>query len=362
MPLYKYKGIVATTGSTKKGRIEADNVRAAKQKLKQKDGILVSEIVEDMAGKVVKASSSGAAVSANDSFWAKLTAEKVKIQDISVMTRQFATLQNAHVPLDECLKALTEQVENLRLSATLAQIKDSVSEGRDLSAAMKDYPDIFSKLYINMVAAGESAGTLGLVLDRVADFMEYRVKVRGQIISAITYPLLMMFASSAVVMYLFLAVVPKLSKVFADLKVDLPWYTKLLVESAQFIQNYWILIIIVIGGIALMIKRWAASDKGRRKVDRWALKLPFFGGVVLRISVGQFTETLSTLLNAGVPIVAALEITKNVVGNTLVQGILKRLSKKVLVLGVLSKSLKFFHPLLFIWLRRVKKPVSSSRC
>ncbi len=239
------------------------------------------------------------------------------------MTRQFATLQNAHVPLDECLKALTEQVENVRLSATLAQIKDSVSEGRDLSVAMKDYPDIFSKLYVNMVAAGESAGTLGLVLDRVADFLEYRVKVRGQIISAITYPLLMMFASSAVVLYLFLAVVPKLSKVFADLKVDLPWYTKLLVDSAQVISNYWFAILAVVLGVAVMVKRWVSSENGKKFVDKYSLKAPFFGGVVLRISVGQFTETLSTLLNAGVPIVAALDITKNVVGNTLVQNILE---------------------------------------
>jgi general secretion pathway protein F len=240
------------------------------------------------------------------------------LQDIAIMTRQFATLQAAHVPLDESLRALTAQVENPLLQNTLSSIKEGVQEGKSLAESMSAYPAVFDRLYVNMVRAGESSGTLNIVLTRLADFIEYQVKIRGQILSAITYPLLMMVASGGVIAYLFISVVPKLTKVFESLKVTMPWYTKLLINISAFLQVWWPAVIM--GGILgyLWFNRWVGTTEGKKKFDTWSLKLPIFGSIVMRLNVSRFTRTLSTLLASGVPIIQALEITVNVISNSLI--------------------------------------------
>lgn len=346
MPIYLYKGYDVQTGEARKGSIEADSPKAARQRLRSKDKVVVSEIKEELA--IGKDKSTGKA---------KLRGS-VSLQDLSIMTRQFSTLQAANVPLDESLRALTEQVENVVLRNTLAAVKDLVTEGRSLGDACGQFPNIFDRLYINMVKAGESSGNLGLVLERLADFQEYQVKVRGQIFSALAYPGIMIFASVGIIAYLFISVVPKLQKVFTSMKVALPWYTQTLIAMSEFLQTRWYIVLITIGGIYYGFKTWYNTDSGKEKVDSLSLRLPIVGGIVLRTNVSKFTKTLSTLLGSGVPIITALDITKNVISNKPISDAVKAAKQQVQegesLAATIEKS-KNFPPLVVHMIRTGEK-------
>ncbi len=318
MPIFIYKGYDIASGANRKGKVEAESERAARVKLKKNMKIIVADIREDTG--------SSRPGSKKDDFGAlaKLLGPRVSTKELAVMVRQFAVLQSAHVPLDESLKALVSQVENPELRRTLSNVKDLVSEGKSLAEASHKYPGVFNRLYVNMVRAGESSGNLGTVLVRLSDFLEYQVKVSQQLVSAMTYPTIMISASLCLVMYLFVSVVPNLAKVFDKLKVPLPWYTLSLINLSGFLKQYWYLVL----GVAIMLfflfKAWVASESGRIKMDRILLKLPLFGAILIRISISRFTKTLSTLLTSGVPIVQALEITKNVVTNSVIAGVIEQ--------------------------------------
>ena len=313
MPIYLYKGYDAKSGATRKGKVEAESVRAARQRLRTKDKIIVSDLKEEVAVKK-GGKKSGGLFSGSD---------KVSMQDLSIMTRQFATLQQAHVPLDECLVALTNQVENTALRNYLSRVKSSVSEGKSLGDALAAFPKAFNRLYVNMVRAGEQSGNLGVVLERLADFQEYQMTVRGKVFSALTYPALMIFASMAITGYLFVSVVPKLEKVFISLRVTLPPFTKLLMDFSKLIQNQWYLLILAAFALVSLFKYWYGTEKGRKTADTLSLKAPVLGGIVMRLNVSKFTKTLSTLLSSGVPIITALEITKNVISNKVIAQVLE---------------------------------------
>jgi general secretion pathway protein F len=316
LPIYLYKGYDIASGAARKGSVEADSPKTARQRLRSKDKVIVSELKEEIAMSKDKAGKSKSRGS-------------VSLSDLCVMTRQFATLQAASVPLDESLRALTEQVENVVLRNTLAAVKDAVTEGRSLGDACGQFPNIFDKLYVNMVKAGESSGNLGLVLERLADFQEYQVKVRGQIFSALAYPLIMIIASLCIIAFLFISVVPKLQKVFANLKVALPWYTQTLIAISEFLQSRWYIVVIGSAVLYYGFKTWYRTDAGKEKVDTLSLRVPIFGAIILRVNVSKFTKTLSTLLGSGVPIITALEITRNVISNRPISDAVKAAKQQV---------------------------------
>ena len=351
MPLYQYKGFKAATGASVKGKLEADNVKIAKQKLKQNMQILVSEISQ-VSSKSSEGKSSG--LSLNLSFLQR----RVKLDDLSIMTRQFATLQAAHVPIDDSLRALIQQIENDVLSRVMAQVKDSVSEGKSLGDAMSSHAHCFDRLYVNMVSAGEASGTLALVLTRLADFLEYKSKVKSDLMSALLYPLIMILTSLLIIVYLFVSVVPKLQKVFASMKVDLPFFTELLISISDTLQNHYV---VIIGGVLLSlfgISRWLKTQKGRTQFDRWSLKIPVFGPIIMRVNVSQFTKTLSTLLSSGVPIIAALEITRNTISNTIIANVIDKAKQAVQEgdsLGLTIEKSGEFPPLVFHMIKTGEK-------
>ncbi|MDE3269203.1 MAG: type II secretion system inner membrane protein GspF [Pseudomonadota bacterium] len=307
MVLYNYKGYDAQSGNSKKGTVDAETPRAARAKLRR-EKIIISKLEEASAPSKQQSS---------------LFARRVSLLDLAVMTRQFATLQNAQVPLDESLAALTSQVDNPELRNVMAGVRDDISEGKPLATALLAYPKVFNRLYVNMVEAGESSGKMGLVLERLADYIEYQVEIKGKIFSALSYPAIMIAASLAIIAYLFISVVPGLQKVFNSLKVTLPWYTEKLITFSEFLQAHWVMIIIATGVLTFLLRQWSKSTAGGRRVDLWALTLPILGSLVVRINVSKFTKTLSTLLNSGVPIIAALEITKNTIANSVIADILE---------------------------------------
>ncbi|NRA67974.1 MAG: type II secretion system F family protein [Pseudobacteriovorax sp.] len=312
MPLYSYKGYDAATGSSRKGKIDAESERAARQMIKQREKVIVAEIKEESAGAVVASKSSSS----------PLFARKVSLGELSIMVRQFATLQGAHVPLDESLKALVSQIDNDTLRRTLSAVKDSVSEGKSLADASAQYPQVFNKLYVNMVRAGESSGTLSTILDRLSDFMEYQLNIRSKIVQAMVYPSIMIVASLGIVAFLLIFIVPKLAKVFTNMKVEIPWYTQALMDFSSFMQNYYYMFPVLGLGLFIGFRTWIGSEKGRAQWDQIFIKLPLIGTVALMIAVSRFTKTLSTMLSSGVPIINALDITKNVVNNSVLSKVI----------------------------------------
>jgi general secretion pathway protein F len=307
MPVFRYKGFDSLTGAARKGTIEAESAKAARSKLKTRDKVVASEMTEQVSVEKLKGKSS---------IIAMLTGGSVKAMDVAIMTRQFATLQEAHLPLDETLKALSRQVESEPLRNALSNIKDQISEGKNLHEALGSFPAIFDRLYVNMVKAGESSGKLGLVLTRVADFNEYQVKIRGQIMGAMMYPAVMICAMGMIVAIMFVSVVPKMQIVFKSMKVVLPWYTKALIGFSEILQTRWYVILAIIALIIYVARRWYETAEGRRTFDKKSLQFPVFGAIIMRVNVSRFTKTLSTLLSSGVPILGAIEITKNIISNT----------------------------------------------
>ena len=316
MPVFSYKGYNSKTGDSVKGKIDADTSRSARQKLKQSEGIIVAELKEEAA----KVSSPGS----KPGLFSTTSGPKVGTSDLSVMTRQFATLQSAYVPLDDSLRALCQQVENETLAAILGKVKDGVSEGKSLGEALSGYPGVFNKLYVNMVSAGEVSGQLGLVLERLADFQEYQAKLKSDLFSAISYPALMILASGGIIGYLFISVVPKLQKIFDSLKVKLPFFTQLTISLSEFLQNNWLVLIILGVAGVFVFNKWRVTEAGKKKFDSLLLKLPIFGPIILRVNVSRFTKTLSTLLSSGVPIIKALEITKNTIPNVVIADVVEK--------------------------------------
>ncbi len=312
MPIYTYKGYEAASGANVKGRIDAESERAARQSLRQRQKIIVAEIKEEKANE----SSKGKSFS--------FLEQKVGLDEMAVMVRQFATLQGAYVPLDDSLKALVNQVENDTLRKTLSAVKDSVSEGKSLADSCAAYPQVFSRLYVNMVKAGESSGNLATVLERLAEFMEYQVQVRGKIVQAMVYPSVMIFASLGVVGFLLVVIVPKLTKVFKSMKITVPWYTQALINFSNFLQSYWYIPIVLLVLGVYFFNKWVASKEGRRKFDKFLITAPVIGPVFLMLAVSRFTKTLATLLSSGVHIIAALDITKNIVNNTILTDVLEQ--------------------------------------
>ncbi len=317
MPLYSYKGYNSQTGQAVKGTVESDSLKSARAKLRQKDNIMTSELKEE-SGLTKTASKM------DTSFLERLTTKTVKVQDTLVMTRQLATLVSAHVPIDDALKALVEQVSDPVLRQALSQVKDRVNEGKSLAESLAAFPGIFNKLYVNMVKAGYESGRLGLVLNRLAEFMEYQLKIKNDVFSALTYPGVMISVSFAVITYLFVSVVPKLQKVFASLKATLPWYTQFLIDVSNFIQSHWLLLLMIGVASGVLFEKWVKTPAGRRKFDRFSLEVPVFGGIFLALNVSRFTRTLSTLMDSGVQIVPALEITKNIIGNVIISDVIEQ--------------------------------------
>jgi general secretion pathway protein F len=246
----------------------------------------------------------------------RLTRGGISTDDIAIMTRQLATLLGAGVTLVEALSALVDQVEKERLKIILSDIKSRVNEGGGLADAMQVHDKIFGKLYVNMVRAGEHSGALDAVLNRLADFTEGQARLKQKVVGTMIYPMVMLVFGGGIMVLLLAVVVPKVTKIFEDMKVTLPWTTRLLIASSNTLQDYWYIIFPTIGIAIFSFLRWSNSEKGKPQWDRIVLKMPLVGHLVRMISVARFTRTLATLLKSGVPLLTSMDIVRNVVTNT----------------------------------------------
>jgi general secretion pathway protein F len=303
MAVFVWRGI-DPRGRTVKGVLDADNPKSLRASLKR-DGVLVTEVLEESAARTKKGREVDLGV----------LLKRVTTLDIAMLTRQLATLLKSGIPLVEALSALIEQQEKPALKTALTQTRDKVNEGTSFADALRAHPKIFPHLYVNLVAAGEASGTLEVVLARLAEYIENQAKLRTKVTAALAYPGFMTVLTVVVIFVLMTVVVPRVTAIFDKFDAALPWYTELLVNISWFFGWFWWLILLVIGGSVWGFMAWKASPTGRAKWDRFVLKAPLFGPLMLLIAVTRFARTLATLLSGGVPILRAMEITKNVLGN-----------------------------------------------
>jgi general secretion pathway protein F len=241
---------------------------------------------------------------------------RVSATDLSIATRQLAVLVSAGIPLVEALSALIEQVEHERLKRVVSDVRQRVNEGASLADAMAIHPRVFTGLYVNMIRAGEHSGALEVVLVRLADFTESQARLRSKIMGTMAYPVAMVGIGSVILGILFSVVIPKITKIFDDTKITLPWTTKILIGFSSFVHDYWwalgALLALAIWGFF----HWKRTTAGRARWDRMVLGFWVFGPLIRHIAIGRFARTLATLLKSGVPLLTAMDIVRNIVGNS----------------------------------------------
>ena len=326
MPVYAWKGL-NNTGKAVAGTKDADGPKMLRLNLR-KEGIYVTEHKEVLGGGGRGGAKATLASGEKVPFFKREIdlgglLERVRPQDVAVLTRQLATLLRAGIPLAEALGALGEQADNKKLAMVLVEVREKVNQGTSLADTLAPHDRIFPELYVNMVRSGESAGNLDAVLLRLADFLDAQNALRSKVSSALVYPIIMMVLGVLVMSMLMIFVVPKITSVFEDLNKTLPWNTELLIWVSHFIGTYW-WAMIVVGVLAYMaFKRWARKPKGRGVVDSLMLRLPLIGPLVRFIAVARFSRTLSTMLAAGVPVLTALEIVKKVLNNVVLEKVIE---------------------------------------
>jgi general secretion pathway protein F len=312
MPGFEYKGLEVASGKAVKGYRDADSPKALRALLRR-DGILLTLATPE----------------AERNERAKRDIQllgflyRPSASDVAVLTRQLATLVRAGVPLVESISALVDQVEKESLVRILTDVAENLKEGQAFADCLGAHPKVFPPLYVNMVAAGEASGTLEAVLERLADFMEGQARLKGKLISALAYPVLMTLIAAVLVGALMVGVVPKVTTMFENMQQELPWYTALLIFVSDTLAAYWWLVFGTIGLSIYLFRRWKATPAGRLIWDRFVLRVPIFGRLNLLVAVARFSRTLSTLLASGVALLPAMDIVKSVLENVQLESVVK---------------------------------------
>lgn len=321
MAVFEYKGF-DNAGKDVSGIVDSDSAKGARLKLRRQ-GVFTTDVWAQKAGKATRGKGINVEIDFSKYF------QRIKPGDIATMTSQLATLVSAGIPMVEALSALIDQVENPALKLVLVEIREDVNQGEGLAKSMKKHPKVFDHLYVNMVAAGEQSGALDIVLNRLTDYTENAVKLRGQVTSAMMYPALMGGVSVLIVAGLFVGVIPRIRRIFDSFGAGLPPLTRLVLGISDFIQGYWWLVIIMTVGGIFGIRNWVKTERGRRTWHRWKITMPLFGRVNRLVAVSRFCRTLSTLLDSGVPILTAVSIVKNVVENDILAEAIANAGKNI---------------------------------
>jgi len=307
MALYTWSGFTEK-GKVTQGMIDATSTREAKLKLRSQ-GVFVSSIAEE---------SSTPAPSVKD-ISLKRFLGRVKLEDVTVMTRQLSTLVGASIPLVESLSALYEQTDSPAMKKTIAQVRDAVNEGLSFADALSQHRRVFSDLYVNMVRSGEASGALDVVLLRLAEFLEGQHRLRSKVGAALIYPLVLFAVSVVVLFYLLTSVVPKMVGMFESMEQVLPLPTRILIGTSDFLGATWWAFAAVAVIAAVFFVRWRQTGQGAEKFDRFRMNMPVYGAIYRKISVARFARTLGTLLSSGVPIIESMRIVKTVVQNKVME-------------------------------------------
>ncbi|WP_026843039.1 type II secretion system inner membrane protein GspF [Citrifermentans bremense] len=330
MPTFRYSAF-NQKGAEVSGTVDAAGETEARLQLKQK-GLYAKEIAPAVEGGKRKFFSSG-----------------VSVPDLSLATRRLATLLGSAVPVYEAVATLWEQEAPGELKKVLGRVRDRLAEGQGLAQSMAAEPAVFSESYIGMVAAGEASGALEVVLERLAEFQEDQAEVRSRVITALIYPAIMVVVGTAVMLVLLGFVVPKISAVFETNKATLPMVTIILIKASALVRKGWWLLLAAAFALWTGYKRLIKSEELVRKRDRLILKLPVAGQLWQRLVLSRFAKVLGLLLQSGVPIIRAMDITGEAVVNREYKAFLAEARESLMQGGSLSASLKaspLFPPLL----------------
>ena len=269
--------------------------------------------------------------------------DRVKLKEVAVFSRQFATMINSGLSLLRSLNILAEQTESKALAEIVNQVRMDVEKGSSLSQAMSKHPKAFGRLYVSMVRAGEIGGALDSVLMRLADTIEKQVELRRKVKSAMTYPLVVAVLVLTIVTAMLLFVIPMFQDIYKQLGGTLPPPTQLLINISNICRKFWYLIFLVEGGGAFAFRRWINSEEGRKQWDAIKLKVPVFGKLVRKTALARFSRTLSALVRSGVPILESLDIVAETAGNYVVAKAVRETQAAVKRGDPLSKKLEE-HP------------------
>jgi type IV pilus assembly protein PilC len=313
MAAFAYSAI-NSLGAESTGQISAPDVNAAREVLRQK-GL-----------RAVSLSEIGAAGGASR----KRKQKSIKLRYLQVFSRQFATMIDAGLNVVASLVILEQQTDDKNLAAVIREVRADVEGGMLLSQAMARHPNAFDRLYISMIEAGEAAGILDTVLDRVAIQIEKEMKIRRRVKGAMIYPLVVLTFAILTLIGMLLFLVPVFQKIFSDLGGDLPTLTKIVVAASDLVRGYWFILFPAMGLSVWGFLRWKKTPSGRQVWDRFKLRVPGgIGKVVLKVTVARFTRTLATLVAAGVDIIKALEIAGQTAGNWVIESALADVRTKV---------------------------------
>jgi len=301
-------------GRISKGEIQANDINSLKNKLRSQGLWLISS------------STSGGGLGFLDNFLEK----KIGLKDMVVFSRQFAAMIEAGIAILRVLTVLIEQTENPRLKAILEEIKKDIEQGVPLSESMQKFPDAFDSLYVSMVKAGELGGVLDVVLNRVAGFLESRNKLSNKVRTALTYPLSLLVISILVVWFMLTFILPKFSAIFISTGGQLPAFTQLLINISNVLRSPFILVIIAAIWFGVNYARtYYKSEEGRLNIDSLSLRIPIFGPILKKVAVARFSRTFGTLIESGVPITTALDVTRSSINNALLESVLIKVKKDI---------------------------------
>jgi len=319
MPVYEYSAL-DINGKNTSGVVDAESALAARQKLR--------------ASKIFPVSITEAGVTSTEKESKTFSllhffSRSIKSSEISMLTRHLATLVGAGFPLVSAIDTLIPQTGSHVFKKTLANIKDSIIEGNSFADALSLYPGVFSAIYINMVRSGETSGTLEIVLERLADIAEKQQALRSQIRSALLYPVLMLIVGAVVLFFLLAYIVPNITSIFSDMNQILPAPTRFLIAFSDLFKHYWWVIFIVIFVAIFAVRTIKKTSKGSYLLDKSLLSFPLVGSLARKLAVARFSRTLGSLLENGVPMLHALKIVKNIVGNIIISNAVEAAAKEV---------------------------------
>ncbi len=310
MAVFEYKALNAK-GKKVAGIIDAESSTAAKNKLRQENVFPTAlSKIESHDKKEDKKKSS---ILEDFSFFSKISSS-----ELSMITRQLSTLLSAGFPLVKAVGTLVPQSKSKVMQKVLSRVKDAIEEGSSFANALALYPNVFSPVFINMVNAGESSGTLEIVLERLADFNENKEDSKNKLQAALAYPILMTVICSVILTFLLTYVVPGIVNIFTDMNQTLPLPTLILIGVSSFFKSFWWAIVAVPFIIFFIFYLIRKTQKGAYIIDKVLISLPLAGPLLTKIIAARFTRTLGSLLDNGVPMLTALNIAKSITGNLVI--------------------------------------------
>lgn len=322
MKRYTYKAKDKKTGRVLSGTIQAQNEYAAGRILIAQ-GYTPKKIVEEK----------------NDGFLGKLK-NKVSAKQRIIFTRQFATLIGAGLPLASSLRMVAEQTEDKPTKAMIEDVLAQVEGGKTLHESFARHPDVFNKVYLSLVAAGETSGTLDISLKRLAAQQEKDANMMSKIRGAMTYPAIVLLVIVAVVVFMMVSVVPHVESLYEDLGEELPFLTQVLVGASNFVINYWWFVLVLLGIFVWVFMQFKKTSVGSRWWDSFKLNVPMFNALMQRLYNARFARTAQMLLSAGVPMLDAIKISSDAMNNSILEGEMTEVASMVRSGKPLSAALK----------------------